>query len=628
MRIRQFITIAACLVSASALGQHVHDTVQLHVVDVMDSIYTSADSYTAYHFDSLDYLGRTDRQAADFLQSSSGIFVKNYGPGSSSSLTFRGGTAYHTRLYWEGLSIDNNMLGQSDASLFLAAPQAGLEFLKSGHSLAIGPGGFGGILHYRPGTDSWKGRRVDVSTELASFQRKTGHLNVFLGNGRVKFESYLSASAAGNNFSYVDYLDMDKVKQRENAAMDQVQWLPKLSFTLGRKQEVFLSSWFAEAHRQVPAPIGTASGEASQTDGWRKYLLGYRFKGKKMTVSLHSAWMDDVLNYNNVVQGIVSKNRVESWKNLLKFSHTLAKKWRNELQIKADAYEVKSNNYAKSIRELNLGFSESLFYTFDRGFLNASLRYDQWSRRGDAFMPSARLALRPFAKRRTVLFFVDASYNVRFPSFNELYWQDLGNPNLKPELARSGESGLRVSGQMNSWKYESEWSFFVSNISSMILWLPDENSLWRPVNVQRMLNTGSEFSAKATYSKKKTRIDASINYIYTRSSDHSEEGEKSNQQPYVPEHKLTYFLMLECNGLFIKFNQTLVSRLFTDRQNQQYIPMNAPAGLDAGKKFSWNRKSLVLSAGVENLFNENYQYVAHMPMPLRYYKASIRIILN
>ena len=45
------------------------------------------------------------------------LFVKNYGPGAISTISFRGTGASHTQLLWNDFSINSPMLGQADLSL-------------------------------------------------------------------------------------------------------------------------------------------------------------------------------------------------------------------------------------------------------------------------------------------------------------------------------------------------------------------------------------------------------------------------------------------------------------------------------------------------------------------------------
>ena len=212
------------------------DTLLLNTIEVYDSIRAGQKASVSFEFDSAQYNQLTYNDAGDFLQKNTSIFVKDYGPGGTSSLSYRGGSAYHTRVFWEGIAIDNAMLGQTDISLFPAGSFGKMQFLKSGNSLSLGSGGFGGILNFNIGSDQWKGFSFDASNYIGSYGQKGGAYNFMLGNGKIKFESYFSLDESQNNFLYEDYINNDGLKERENASFRKFQFIPKLSFKLNSKQ--------------------------------------------------------------------------------------------------------------------------------------------------------------------------------------------------------------------------------------------------------------------------------------------------------------------------------------------------------------------------------------------------------
>src|ERR1043166_4156577 len=52
----------------------------------------------------------------EILSVSTPVFIKSYGPGALATTAFRGGSASHTALLWNGINIQNYMLGQNDLS--------------------------------------------------------------------------------------------------------------------------------------------------------------------------------------------------------------------------------------------------------------------------------------------------------------------------------------------------------------------------------------------------------------------------------------------------------------------------------------------------------------------------------
>jgi iron complex outermembrane receptor protein len=54
---------------------------------------------------------------ADVLSFNSSIFVKNYGRATLSTVSFRGTSPSHTQVSWNGMKINNPMMGMTDFSM-------------------------------------------------------------------------------------------------------------------------------------------------------------------------------------------------------------------------------------------------------------------------------------------------------------------------------------------------------------------------------------------------------------------------------------------------------------------------------------------------------------------------------
>ena len=68
-------------------------------------------------FDSLVLKENIALSMADILTFNSSIFVKSYGRATLSTVSFRGTSASHTQVTWNGMRINNPMLGMTDFSM-------------------------------------------------------------------------------------------------------------------------------------------------------------------------------------------------------------------------------------------------------------------------------------------------------------------------------------------------------------------------------------------------------------------------------------------------------------------------------------------------------------------------------
>ena len=90
-----------------------------------------------------------------------------------------------------------------------------------------------------------------------------------------------------------------------------------------------------------------------------------------------------------------------------------------------------------------------------------------------------------------------ASYGTAFkaPSFNDLYWPTLGNPDLQPENSRNLEAGVKF--QQDTVLFAM--NIFENTINDLIAWAPAADGNWYPFNVDDANITGIEAEFKQNF---------------------------------------------------------------------------------------------------------------------------------
>jgi outer membrane cobalamin receptor len=98
----------------------------------------------------------------------------------------------------------------------------------------------------------------------------------------------------------------------------------------------------------------------------------------------------------------------------------------------------------------------------------------------------------------------------RAPTFNDLYWPDGGNKDLRPEKGRSLEGGLLFTGS----RFSSQVFVFHRKVKNLISWQPlGENGLWQPFNLDRANSWGVELELDYRIPES---LDFGLNYSYNR----------------------------------------------------------------------------------------------------------------
>ena len=101
-----------------SLRLHAQDTIMLQSVEVIGDKETveTLKPLVARKLDTLVLQSKSTSSLSDLLIQHSPVFIKTYGPGGTSTASFRGTTASHTLVLWNGFQLNAPSLGQVDFS--------------------------------------------------------------------------------------------------------------------------------------------------------------------------------------------------------------------------------------------------------------------------------------------------------------------------------------------------------------------------------------------------------------------------------------------------------------------------------------------------------------------------------
>jgi outer membrane cobalamin receptor len=124
-----------------------------------------------------------------------------------------------------------------------------------------------------------------------------------------------------------------------------------------------------------------------------------------------------------------------------------------------------------------------------------SLRFDSNSEFGNFLSPQIGF-IGSFIPHLLIKISVGKAF--RAPTFNDLYWPLYGNPDLKPEHGWAYEA--RFEGSLLPHLF-SVLSLYVRNIKDRIFWLPGEDGMWQPQNVNYISIKGLEIELHSKVSE-------------------------------------------------------------------------------------------------------------------------------
>ncbi len=211
-------------------------------------------------------------------------------------------------------------------------------------------------------------------------------------------------------------------------------------------------------------------------------------------------------------------------------------------------------------------------------------------------------------------------YTVRQPTFSELYYQQIGTADLKPEEAYLVSLPIIKKGKRNRLFASLQVEPFFSYAENKIIAIPTKNLfVWSIQNIGKSQSTGVEVFSETSLVLKRSKITQSISFTYQEAIDLSDSKSTvyRNQLTYVPKENGSYELS------FLQKNWSVYT-LFTYQGMryalQENIPSNEVAAfytVDIGGSYSFaiQGRSLKLTASCKNITNQYNQYIRYFVLP-------------
>lgn len=246
--------------------------------------------------------------------------------------------------------------------------------------------------------------------------------------------------------------------------------------------------------------------------------------------------------------------------------------------------------------------------------------------------PAVSLSYRLFAEQN---WRIRASYkhSYRIPTFNDLYYDRLGNRELNPEKAVQYNLGMTWSGDVPRWALEylslSVDGYF-NRVTDKIVALPTM-FIWKMMNQGRVNIGGIDANISACW-----QLPASFallldgSYTWQHAVDRTEKRSKiyGDQIPYTPEHVGNVSVGVEHPWVNVTWTLLAVGDRYSLQQNisENRIDRYVEQQLSLNRTFTFGKCALHLQAEILNLGNVTYDVIRYYPMPGRSFRASVKFI--
>jgi len=548
----------------------------------------------------------------------SNIHIKNYGPALSASSSLRGLGSGHTAIFWNGIAIQNHMLGQSDLSLIPLVVTDELSWQKGGSSVIWGSGAVAGSIFLNSNAKLNKGWQTGLSQDIGSFGLFSSGIKLGFSNDKLAVNTRLYCQNAINNYPHKTISGQSRnLPHAENESKGLLQ---QIIFKPSSDQQLTLKIWGQESDRNLPPTLFQQSSEARQEDASLKSLLSWQKTGERMVLQTRAHFSGDRLVYEDPVSGIASDSKIYELSAQVQASIPYLKRNQLNIGLQQIRVEVVTDVYNQnSTRNTSSFFVSNRFANrLDNHGLLISLRQDVVD--GKFIAPVPSLSYEGKISKGNLMR-GNISRNYRLPTFNDLYWPGSGKTDLKPESGWSQELAWNHQKKLEGWKFSFDIGGFNRLLRDYILWLP-QGALWSPQNVGQIWSRGIESEFTTASKIKAWDVELNLNYDWIRSSEKSNPGK---QLIYVPIHQFgggINFILKKWRSSYL---HQIKGKSFTLSDNSASLEEFHLGTFRLSRNFSEKKFSGLLFIEVSNLWNESYFLVAGRPMPGRHFKTGLRI---
>ncbi|MCL4641342.1 MULTISPECIES: TonB-dependent receptor plug domain-containing protein [Olivibacter] len=225
----------------------------------------------------------------------------------------------------------------------------------------------------------------------------------------------------------------------------------------------------------------------------------------------------------------------------------------------------------------------------------------------------------------------------RMPTFNDLYYTDIGNTSLRPENANQFNVGATYGKSLaKALKYFSiQADVYYNTINDKIIASPANNQFrWIMYNLDRVETKGVDVLAKVVYQPfKKANITMGLNYTFEEALDMTENQEnhqafnRGQQIPYIPKHSGSLIVQMDYRSFRLNYSFLYTGERYSQAANRadNYLQPWYTHDISIGKEdltFTGKVK-LNLMLEMNNFLNQPYEVVKNFPMPGRNFRIRI-----
>lgn len=611
---------------------------------------------------------------ADAVRYFSGVQIKDYGGvGGIKTVDIRSMGTNHMGVFYDGIQLGNAQNGQIDLGKFSLDNIEEISLYNGQKSDIFQPAkdfGSAGTLYLktrRPSFNNGKTYNFKTIFRTGSFglvnpsflyeQKLSPTINLSLNteyinaNGKYKFR-YKKVFSDGT-------LAWDTTATRQNGDIESLRLEGALFGRLNNGQWN-LKFYYYDSEKGIPGAIVNNVWKNSQRQWDRNFFTQGSFQnqfGDSYDLLINAKYARDYMRYLNPDTTLMYIDN-KFWQDEIYISvankYSVQKNWDVNLSLdyQWNTLDATLTNFASPTRNTLLIALATSFrwnkvkalasvlgtFVSDKSIASSGTgSISKISKRQNEFTPAMFLSYQPFNNQPLN---IRAFYKriFRMPTFNDLYYTDIGNANLNPEFVDQYNVGLLYSDYFDGFvsRILLKSDVYYNYVKDKIIAVPKGTGQyrWMMMNIGKVKIRGIDVNIQSDFRIfKKAKLSLNLNYTFQKAQDYSDQtdiepeaGTYKGQIAYIPWHSGSVVASANWKCFDLNYSFIYVGERYHNSSNirANYEQPWYTHDLSGCYRFKFSNVQVSATVEVNNLLNQYYDVIMNYPMPGRNYKLILK----